>query len=75
MTRDLRAFARQTQVRLLIGGLALLFGLGLLLIFLIYGAGAALTGLLCLLGSLVPIALIFLSLRGIDWIVKRGRSE
>lgn len=71
--RDLRAYARQTNVQLALGGLVLLFGVGLALIYVIYGPGAALTGLLCLLGALVPVALILLSLFILDWIVKRGR--
>jgi hypothetical protein len=75
LKRDLRQFARQTNVRLFLGALTVLFGLGLGLIFAIYGAQAALVGLLCLLGALVPIALIFAALYGIDWIVKRARSK
>ena len=75
MKRDLRAFARQTNVRLLVGAFILLFVVGIGLIYLIYGAGAALTGLLCLLGGLVPIGLILAALYGIDWIVKREHRE
>ena len=75
MTRDLRSYARQTNIRLAIGALGLLFIVGLVLIYFIYGAGAAFTGLLCLLGALVPIALIFLSLYLIDWFVRRERSK
>jgi hypothetical protein len=75
MTRDLRSYARQTNIRLAIGALGLLFIVGLGLIYFIYGAGAAFTGLLCLLGGLVPIALIFLSLYVVDWFVRRERSK
>ncbi len=75
MKRDLRAYARQTNVRLGIGAFVLLFVLGLGLIYLIYGPGAAAIGLLCLLGSLVPIGLILLALYGIDWFVKRGHPD
>ncbi|MFH1185540.1 MAG: hypothetical protein V1755_10955 [Chloroflexota bacterium] len=75
MKRDLRAFARQTNVCLAVGAFVLLFGVGLTLIFFIYGAPAALVGLLCLLGALVPIGLIFAALYGIDWIVKRARPR
>ncbi len=75
MKRDLRAYARQTNVRLAIGAFILLFGIGLGLIYLIYGAGAAGLGLLCLLGSLVPIALILLFLYGLDWIMQRARPK
>ena len=75
MKRDLRAYARQTNVRLAVGAFFLLFVIGIGLIYLIYGAGAASIGLICLLGSLVPIALIFIALYGIDWIVKRARPK
>ena len=75
MKRDLRAYSRQTNVRLAAGAFVLLFVIGIGLIYLIYGPGAAGVGLLCLLGSLVPIALIFIALYGIDWIVKRARPK
>ena len=75
MKRDLRSYARQTNVQLAVGAFVLLFIFGLGLIWLIYGLGAAITGLLCLLGALVPIALIFLALYGMDWIVKRANSK
>ncbi len=75
MKRDLRAYARQTNVRLGLGAFILLFGLGLGLIYLIYGPRAAVVGLICLLGALVPISLIFFALYGIDWIVQRARPK
>jgi len=75
MKRDLRQYARQTNVQLAVGAFLLLFVLGLGLIYLIYGPAAALSGLLCLLGSLVPIGLILLALYGIDWIVKRENKK
>ena len=75
MKRDLRAYARQTWVRLGMGAFVLLFGVGLGLIYIIYGPGAAGVGLLCLLGSLVPIGLILFALFGMDWIVKRARPK
>jgi hypothetical protein len=75
MKRDLRSYARQTNVQLAIGAFVLLFIFGLGLIWWFYGLGAAITGLLCLLGALVPIALIFLALYGMDWIVKRANSK
>jgi hypothetical protein len=73
--RDLREFAKQTNIRLGIAAFILLFGVGIGLIYFIYGPGAAGIGLLCLLGSLVPIAMIMGSLYGIDWIVKRARPK
>jgi hypothetical protein len=75
MTRDLRKYGRQTYVRLAIGGLILLFVVGEGLIYLIYGAGAALIGLLCLLGGLFPVILIVLVMIILDWIAKRANSN
>jgi len=75
LKRDLRKFARETNVQLAVGAFVLLFGLGIALIYFIYGAGAALIGFLCLLGGLVPIALITAWLYGIDWILKRARPK
>lgn len=73
--RDLRAYARQTNVHLGLGALLLLFGVGLGLIYFVYGAAAAVAGALCLLGALVPIVLILFALYGIDWIVKHERPK
>ncbi len=75
LPRDLRKYARQTNVRLIVGGLLVLFIVGDGLIYLFYGTGAALTGLLCLLGGLVPIVLIILFLFLLDWVVKRANRE
>jgi hypothetical protein len=75
MKRDLREYARQTNVRLGIGAALLLFVIGLGLIWLFYGFGAAVMGLLCILGALVPIGLIFLALQLLDWINKRANRD
>lgn len=75
MSRDLRKYIKDTNVRIIIGALLLLFVVGLGLIWLIYGFGAAVTGFLCLLGAFVPIALIFVALYGLDWIVKRANRD
>lgn len=75
MTRDLRKYMRDTNVRLVVGAILLLFIVGLGLIWLIYGFGAAVTGFLCILGAFIPIGLIFLVLFGMDWIVKRANSD
>lgn len=73
--RDLRKYARETNTRLIVGALLVLFIVGDGLIYLMYGPGAALTGLLCLIGGLVPIVLILLFLILLDWIVKRANQE
>ena len=72
MSRDLRRYAKQTNFRLIVGFTLLLFIVGDGLIYLIYGLGAALMGLLCLVGVSVPLALIVLALWIIDWVAKQG---
>lgn len=73
--RDLRVYAKQTNIRLIVGALALLFLVGLGLIFLIYGEGAVFTGLLCIIGGLIPVVLIIIALAVIDLIVKKNREK
>ena len=75
MSRDLRKYKRSTDTRLVVGAITLLFIAGLGLIWLIYGFGAAVTGFLCILAAFVPIGLIFISLYGMDWIVKRANPD
>lgn len=75
MTRDLRKYAKQTNVRLGVGAFLLLYVVGIALIYVIYGAGAAIMGFLCLLGALVPVVLISLSLALLDWIQKRANPD
>ncbi len=75
MTRDLRKYARNTNIRLLIGFILLLFVVGDGLIYLIYGPRGAIFGFLCLLGGLAPLVLIGLLLWVLEWIVKRTNKE
>jgi membrane protein implicated in regulation of membrane protease activity len=75
LTRDLRRYARQTNVRLIVGALLLLFIIGDGLIYLIYGKSAALMGLLCLLAGLTPVALTLLALSLLAWLTKKARGE
>ena len=75
MSRDVRSYMKDTNVRLVVGALALLFIVGDGLIWLIYGFGAAVMGLLCMLGAFVPIGLILLFLKLSDWIVKRAGRD
>lgn len=72
MGKDLRLYAKQTNARLLIGGIALLFIVGDGLIYLFYGQQAALMGLICLLAGLSPLLIIWLLLLLLDWFVKRA---
>jgi len=75
MSRDLRKYAQQTNVRLVAGALILLFIVGDGLIYFLYGGGAALLGLLCLLAGLTPAVLIVLVLLFFDWIRKRANRD
>jgi len=75
MSRDLRKYGRQTSVQLIVGALALLFLVGGGLIYLIYGPGAAVTALLCMGALLLPIALVLLFFRIMDWIVQRSKRD
>ena len=75
MTRDLRKYAKQTNVRIGVGAALLLLVVGTGLIYYIYGPGAAIGGLLCLMAALVPIGLIFLALAILDWIQKRANRS
>jgi hypothetical protein len=75
MSRDMRKYSRQTTIGLIIGGLLLLFIVGGGLIYLIYGQGAALSGVACLLFGLVPIGIISLVLWLLGWISKRANPD
>ena len=72
MARDLRKYAHQTTLRLIAGGLLLLFLVGDGLILLIYGKGPALMGLTCLLLAMVPVLVVMFIFMILDWIKKRA---
>ncbi len=73
MIRDLRKYARQTNIRLIAGFIILLFIVGDGLIYLFFGRGAAIMGMICLIGGLSPILLILAALWVIDWVGKKNR--
>ena len=73
--RDLRKYARQTNIRLAVGALLLLFVVGDGLIYFIYGPAAAVTGFLCLLGGMAPVLLVVLALALLEWITKRLSTD
>ena len=75
MSRDLRKYTRETNIRLLFGAFILLFILGVGLIWLIYGQGAGGMALVCLLAALAPIVLILGVFPAIDWILSRARPK
>ena len=56
--------------RLVFGFLVLVFLVGDGLIYIFYGKGAALVGLVCLLGALIPVGLVVLFLWITDRLVK-----
>jgi len=70
MSHDLRKYAAQTNLRLILGAIILLFVVGLGLIWLLYGFRSAALGLLCLFGALVPLGLILFFIFGLDAILK-----
>lgn len=73
--RDLRKYMRQTNTRLIVGGVLLLLLVGDGLIYLVYGPAAAVSGLLCMSIGLVPILLILLAIWLLDWIVHRANPS
>ncbi len=75
MSRDLRKYMKETNTRLVIGALLLLFIVGLGLTWWIYGLGAAVMGFVCILAALIPIGLILLLLNFSDWILKRAGRD
>jgi hypothetical protein len=72
---DLRRHSQQTKKRLVIGGLALTFVLGTVLIAVTYGTPAAGCGLGFFAVALIPVALIFLVLSILQWIADRSQEH
>ncbi|HLO15785.1 MAG TPA: hypothetical protein VK206_13210 [Anaerolineales bacterium] len=73
--RDLREYARQTNVRLAIGAFLLLFIIGVGLIWFIYGGNAAGMAFTCLLAAAAPVVLILLVFFAMDWILRHARPK
>ena len=73
--KDLREYAKQTNIRLALGAFILLLVVGVALIWVFYGEGAAGFGLTCLLAALFPVILILLVFVAIEWILKRARPK
>ena len=73
--KDLREYAKQTNVRLAFGAFILLFVVGVVLIWAFYGERAAGMGFVCLLAALFPIILIVGIFLAIEWILKRARPK
>ncbi|MBT3188346.1 MAG: hypothetical protein HN736_19355 [Anaerolineae bacterium] len=75
MSRDLRKYAQDTSIQLGVGAFLLLFIVGDGLIYLIYGKGAAMMGLLCLLAGVAPVVVIAVFMILLNWIVKRANRD
>ena len=75
MTRDLRKYARNTNLQVLAGFLLILFVVGDVLIYFVYGKAAAMLGLTCILAGVAPLVLIALILFALDWFVKRAQDK
>jgi hypothetical protein len=73
--RDLRKYARQTDMQLIIGFIVLLIVVGLGLIFFIWGAGAAMTGLICVGVALLPVLAVLGVVWILDYLARRARGE
>lgn len=67
MSIDLRKYAKQTETRLILGFLLLVFIVGDGLIFYFYGTGAGVAGLICLASVMVPVSMVVFFL----WIAER----
>ena len=75
MSKDLRKYARDTNVRLAVGAVILLVVVGVGLVWAIYGQGAGGMALTCLLAAAAPVVLIILVFFAIDWILKHARVK
>lgn len=75
MNRDLRKYARQTNIRLFLGFLILLLLVGDGLIYVIYGPQAAVLGVVCILAGLAPLVLIWAVLMLLEFIVRRSEED
>ena len=73
--RDLRKYARQTDMQLIIGFVVLLIVVGLGLIFFIWGAGAAISGLICVGVALLPVLAVLGVVWILDYLARRARGE
>jgi hypothetical protein len=72
---DLRDHSRQTNRRLIAGGLGLFFVIGTVLIAVTYGTPAAVCGLAFFVLAMIPVGLISLVLAGLQWISDRSKKN
>jgi hypothetical protein len=75
LIRDLRKYARQTDMQLLIGFFILLIVVGLGLIFFLWGTGAAISGLICVGVALLPVLAVLGVMWVLDHLARKARGE
>lgn len=73
--RDLRRYARQTDIQLRAGFILLLLVVGEGLIWFFYGREGAILGVFCIAAGIAPIVLIWLLLSLAETVVKRSHHE
>ena len=71
---DPRRHWQQTQVRLLVGGLAIVGIVGGGLVWLLYGRAAAITTWFCLVGGALVLGLLWVVLGFLEWWVKEDET-
>ena len=75
MSKDLRKYSRDTNVRLALGAIFLLLIVGVGLVWAIYGGSAGGMAFTCLLAGIFPVILIIGIFFAIDWILGRARPK
>jgi hypothetical protein len=75
LIRDLRKYARQTDIQLLSGFFILLIVVGLGLVFFLWGAGAAVSGLICVGVTLLPVLVVLGVIWLLDYLARKARGE
>jgi hypothetical protein len=75
LSKDLRKYSRDTNIRLGVGAVLLLLIVGGGLIWAIYGAGAGGMALTCLFAGVMTVLLIIGVFFAIDWILGRARPK
>jgi hypothetical protein len=73
--RDLRAYARGTQARLVLGAILLLFLIGDGLVWLLWGPEAGALAVVCSGVGLLPVVLIGIWLAIVGWVARRARDD
>lgn len=75
MSSELDKYSKQTNIRLIVGFVLILLLIGDGLIYLIYGKGSAIFGLICIGLGFVPIIFIWASLVIVEKIAKKSRVD